>query len=116
MYLQLGLMGMEFEKLKKKIPTDRPIPEKQGQVRGNSNIDSCNCSNIDSCNCSNIDSCNYNNTDCIYIFDNCNCSNIDNCSCQKNLQFTNVAIYSGAVLSCDNSYVLSYTLIYARKS
>ena len=29
---------MEFEKLKKKIPTDRPIPEKQGQVRGNKNI------------------------------------------------------------------------------
>ena len=32
MYLQLGLMGMEFEKLKKKIfPTDLPIPEKQGK-------------------------------------------------------------------------------------
>ena len=28
-------MGMEFEKLKKKNPTDRPIPEKQGRVRGN---------------------------------------------------------------------------------
>ena len=31
-------MGMEFEKLKKKnFPTDRPIPEKQGWVRGNKN-------------------------------------------------------------------------------
>ena len=30
---------MEFEKLKKNdYPTDRPIPEKQGQVRGNKNI------------------------------------------------------------------------------
>ena len=35
----VGLMGMEFEKLKKKkIPTDRPIPEKQGRVRGNKTI------------------------------------------------------------------------------
>ena len=32
-------MGIEFEKLKKKkFPTDRPIPEKQGRVRGNKNI------------------------------------------------------------------------------
>ena len=39
MYLQLGLMGMEFEKLKKNnFPTDRPIPEKQSRVRGNKNI------------------------------------------------------------------------------
>ena len=29
---------MEFEKLKKKFPTDRPIPEKKGRVRGNKNI------------------------------------------------------------------------------
>ena len=30
---------MEFEKLKKKkFPTDRPIPEKQGRVRENKNI------------------------------------------------------------------------------
>ena len=29
---------MEFEKVKKKYPTDRPIPEKQGRVRGNKNI------------------------------------------------------------------------------
>ena len=30
---------MEFEKLKKNyFPTDRPIPEKQGRVRGNKNI------------------------------------------------------------------------------
>ena len=30
---------MEFEKLKKNnFPTDGPIPEKQGQVRGNKNI------------------------------------------------------------------------------
>ena len=30
---------MEFEKLKKNnFPTDRPIPEKQGPVRGNKNI------------------------------------------------------------------------------
>ena len=30
---------MEFEKLKKKkFPTDRPIPENQGWVRGNKNI------------------------------------------------------------------------------
>ena len=38
--LQLGLMGMEFEKLKKIIfrPTGRPILEKQGWVRGNKNI------------------------------------------------------------------------------
>ena len=32
-------MGMEFEKLKKNnFPTDRPIPEKQGRVKGNKNI------------------------------------------------------------------------------
>ena len=31
-------MGMGLEKLKKKIPTDQPIPEKQGRVRGNKNI------------------------------------------------------------------------------
>ena len=39
-YLQLiGLTGMEFEMLKKKkIPTDRPIPEKQSRVRGNKSI------------------------------------------------------------------------------
>ena len=38
-YLQLGLMGMEFNKLKKNnFPTDRPIPEKQGRARGNKNI------------------------------------------------------------------------------
>ena len=29
---------MEFEKVKKKYPTDLPIPEKQGRVRGNKNI------------------------------------------------------------------------------
>ena len=29
---------MEFEKLKNNFPTDRPIPEKQGRVRGNKNI------------------------------------------------------------------------------
>ena len=30
---------MEFEKLKKNnFPTDRPIPEKQGRIRGNKNI------------------------------------------------------------------------------
>ena len=30
---------MEFEKLKKNnFPTDGPIPEKQGRVRGNKNI------------------------------------------------------------------------------
>ena len=38
MYLQLGLMGMEFEKLKKIIIQPTPIPEKQGRVRGNKNI------------------------------------------------------------------------------
>ena len=31
-------MGIQFEKLKKKIPTNRPILVKQGQVRGNKNI------------------------------------------------------------------------------
>ena len=31
MYLQLGLMGMEFEVKKKYFPTHRPIPEKQEQ-------------------------------------------------------------------------------------
>ena len=31
-------MGMEFEKLKKKFPTDQPTLEKQGRVRGNKNI------------------------------------------------------------------------------
>ena len=32
-------MGIEFEKLKKiKFPTDLPIPDKQGGVRGNKNI------------------------------------------------------------------------------
>ena len=30
-------MGIQFVKLKK-IPTDQPIPVKQGQVRGNKNI------------------------------------------------------------------------------
>ena len=29
---------MEFEKVKKKYQTDRPIPEKQGRVRGNKKI------------------------------------------------------------------------------
>ena len=29
---------MEFEKLKKKQFSDRPIPEKQGRVRGNKSI------------------------------------------------------------------------------
>ena len=38
MYLQLSLMDMEFEKLKKKIPTDLPMPEKKGRLRGNKNI------------------------------------------------------------------------------
>ena len=32
-------MGLKFESKKKNIfPTDRPIPEKQGRVRGNKNI------------------------------------------------------------------------------
>ena len=31
-------MGIQFEKLKKKIQTDRPIPVKQGRVKGNKNI------------------------------------------------------------------------------
>ena len=52
--VQLSLMGIQFEKLKKIIfrPTDRPIPVKQGQVRGNKNIfkvglnDYGNCPNI----------------------------------------------------------------------
>ena len=29
---------MEFEKIKNNFLTDRPIPEKQGRVRGNKNI------------------------------------------------------------------------------
>ena len=32
-------MGIQFEKVKKKyFPTNRPIPVKQGRVRGNKNI------------------------------------------------------------------------------
>ena len=31
-------MGIQLEKLNKKIPNDRPIPVKQGRVRGNKNI------------------------------------------------------------------------------
>ena len=31
-------MGMEFEVKKNDFPTDRPIAEKQGRVRGNKNI------------------------------------------------------------------------------
>ena len=34
--IQLSLMGIQFEKLKKK--SDRPIQLKQGRVRGNKNI------------------------------------------------------------------------------
>ena len=34
--IHLSLMGIQFEKLKKK--SDRPIPLKQGWVRGNKNI------------------------------------------------------------------------------
>ena len=37
-YLQLSLMGMEFERLKKKFPIDGPILVKRGRVRGNKNI------------------------------------------------------------------------------
>ena len=33
--IQLSIMGIQFEKLKKKIPTDQPIQVKQGRVRGN---------------------------------------------------------------------------------
>ena len=36
--IQLGLMGVQFEKLKNNFPTDQPIPAKQGQVRGDKNI------------------------------------------------------------------------------
>ena len=36
--IKLSLMGIQFEKLKKKNPTDRPILVKQGRVRGNTNI------------------------------------------------------------------------------
>ena len=35
--IQLSLIGIQFEKLKKN-PTDRPIRVKQGRVRGNKNI------------------------------------------------------------------------------
>ena len=38
--IQLSLMGIQFENfsLKNKFLTDRPIPVKQGRVRGNKNI------------------------------------------------------------------------------
>ena len=37
--MQLSLMGIHFEKLKKKnFPTDQPIPVKQGRVRESKNI------------------------------------------------------------------------------
>ena len=32
--IQLSLMGIQFEKLKKKIPTDQPIPVKRGLGKG----------------------------------------------------------------------------------
>ena len=35
--IQLSIMGIQFEKLKKKN-SDRPMPVKQGWVRGNKNI------------------------------------------------------------------------------
>ena len=35
--IHLSLMGIQFQKLKK-IQTDRPMPVKQGRVRGNKNI------------------------------------------------------------------------------
>ena len=41
---------MEFEKLKKNyFPTDQPIPEKQGRVRGNKNIFKAGLTCCDAC-------------------------------------------------------------------
>ena len=39
-------MGSEFDKLKKKIPIDRPILVKQGRVRGNNFLRFASCNDV----------------------------------------------------------------------